>query len=75
MDCLSCPPIREPSFVPGPARYYRIFAGVALSFLGNTDAAKTEINAISAKMAYTLAEADLTATTDHCEVLTSLPST
>jgi hypothetical protein len=48
--------------------YYRIFAGVALSFLANDAAAKTKIDAISAKMAYTLAEADLTATTDHCEV-------
>ena len=61
--------------MPGPARYYRIFAGVALSFLANDAAAKTKIDAISAKMAYTLAEADLTVDTDHCEVLTSLPST
>merc|ERR1719201_1720445 len=58
--------------------YYRIFAGVALSFLKDAGkegadadavaATKAKFDAISAKMAYTLAEADITAKTDHCDV-------
>ena len=50
------------------ARYYRIFAGVALSFLDNDAAAKTKLDAISALMAYTLAEGDITVKDHHCEV-------
>ena len=56
--------------MPGCGRYYRIFAGVALSFLGNNAAAKTKIDAISAKMSYAQASSALTYKTDHCEVLT-----
>jgi len=48
--------------------YYRIFAGVALSFLGNDATAKAELDLISAKMSYQLAESAITAVTDHCEV-------
>jgi len=48
--------------------YYRIFAGVALSFLENDADMKTHIDKISAKMAYTQAPSALTATTDHCDV-------
>lgn len=48
--------------------YYRIFAGVALSFLGNDAAAKTKLDAISAKMSYAQAPSALTYKTDHCEV-------
>ena len=60
------------------ARYYRIFAGVALSFLKDTDregadatavaATKAEFDAISALMDHELAAADITAETDHCDV-------
>ena len=56
----------------GRGRYYRIFAGVALSFLGNDAAAKTKLDAISAKMSYAQAPSALTYKTDHCEVL-SIP--
>merc|ERR1719310_2111617 len=48
--------------------YYRIFAGVALSFLGNDATAKTELDAISAKMSYAQEASALTYKTDHCEV-------
>ena len=48
--------------------YYRIFAGVALSFLENDADAKAALDAISAKMSYTLAEGDITAKDDHCDV-------
>jgi len=48
--------------------YYRIFAGVALSFLGNDAAAKTALDAISAKMSYAQEASALTYKTDHCEV-------
>ena len=48
--------------------YYRIFAGVALSFLENDADAKTALDAISAKMSYALAEGDLTVKDDHCDV-------
>jgi len=48
--------------------YYRIFAGVALSFLGNDAAAKTALDAISAKMSYAQESSALTYKTDHCEV-------
>ena len=50
--------------------YYRIFAGVALStFSGDArTAAKTKLDAISAKMSYEQAETALTASTDHCAV-------
>ena len=48
--------------------YYRIFAGVALSFLENNADAKTALDAISAKMSYALAEGDLTVKDDHCDV-------
>ena len=71
MIYLCCTQIHEPTFVPGPARYYRIFAGVALSFLGNDAAAKTKLDRISAMMAYTRAETALVAKDDHCAVSTS----
>merc|ERR1719247_1323103 len=48
--------------------YYRIFAGVALSFLENDADAKTKLDAISAIMSYTLAEADITVKDHHCDV-------
>jgi len=50
--------------------YYRIFAGVALStFSGDArTAAKTKLDAISAKMSYQQAETALTASTDFCAV-------
>ena len=59
--------------MPGPARYYRIFAGVALStFSGDArTAAKTKLDAISAKMSYKQAGTALIATTDHCAVFTT----
>ena len=60
--------------MPGPTRYYRVFAGAALSFLDNDPAAKTKLDAISAKMSYVQAPDALTVTTDHCEVSPSLPS-
>merc|ERR1719331_3656515 len=47
--------------------YYRIFAGVALSFLENDADAKTKLDAISAIMSYTLAEAAITVKDHHCE--------
>ena len=56
--------------MPGCGRYYRIFAGVALSFLGNDAAAKTKLDAISAKMSYAQAASALTYKDDHCAVLT-----
>lgn len=48
--------------------YYRIFAGVALSFLENDAAAKTKLDAISAKMSYAQAASALTYKDDHCAV-------
>merc|ERR1719399_302494 len=48
--------------------YYRIFAGVALSFLENNEDAKAELDLISAKMDYKLAASAITFEDDHCDV-------